>query len=465
MEKEKENPLFAFLFEANSDENIYYRWKVFSLLQGGSDQHWSTEPFQMFPGGPFWIPPPLPSSPLSSSSTPPPPPPQRTENDDERRKANNNNEDNNKQERRLRPHSSSRSLSRSRSPSPHRRRRRSRSRSPPSRRSERDRHTSSSSREQSRDRERDRDRDRERDRRNNTLSRDRDRDRDRDRSRDRDRDRERERNRSRERDEDRREHRQRRERSSSIKAKELSASQRDHFEDLLRALTLSRPRIREAMCFALDHSECAEEVVEILTEALTLKETPVATKVARLFLVSDILHNSTAPVPNASAYRTFFERKLPTIFESMHDTLRSITGRMTSENLKEQVLRVLRVWEAWSLYPSYYLTELQNLFLKKSSQQHKDEKEEGMQQDREEEEAEVEAEAEEEEEKMKLERKEVVPDPELDGETLEDDLLPILVEGLRLLTAEEVQHLCITHGLTAAGTQQEMKERLALLLQ
>ena len=37
-------------------------------------------------------------------------------------------------------------------------------------------------------------------------------------------------------------------------------------------------------------------MVEILTEALTLAETPFPTKIARLFLASDILHNSTAPV-------------------------------------------------------------------------------------------------------------------------------------------------------------------------
>ena len=33
------------------------------------------------------------------------------------------------------------------------------------------------------------------------------------------------------------------------------------------------------MVFALDNAECAAEVVEILTDALTLKETPIPTKV------------------------------------------------------------------------------------------------------------------------------------------------------------------------------------------
>lgn len=76
------------------------------------------------------------------------------------------------------------------------------------------------------------------------------------------------------------------------------------------------------------------QVVEVLTESLTLKETPIPTKVARLMLVSDILHNSSAPVKNASAYRTKFEASLPDIMESFNDLYRSITGRITAEALK-----------------------------------------------------------------------------------------------------------------------------------
>lgn len=40
----------------------------------------------------------------------------------------------------------------------------------------------------------------------------------------------------------------------------LTDSQRDEFEDVLRALTLERSQIREAMGFALDNAEAAGEV-------------------------------------------------------------------------------------------------------------------------------------------------------------------------------------------------------------
>ncbi|XP_042442122.1 protein RRC1-like [Zingiber officinale] len=144
----------------------------------------------------------------------------------------------------------------------------------------------------------------------------------------------------------------------------LTDPQRDEFEDMLRALTLERSQIREAMGFALDNADAAGEVVEVLTESLTLKETPVPTKVARLMLVSDILHNSSAPIKNASAYRTKFEANLPDIMESFNDLYRSITGRITAEALKERVLKVLQVWADWFLFSDAYLNGLRATFLR-----------------------------------------------------------------------------------------------------
>ncbi|XVF48254.1 hypothetical protein PTKIN_Ptkin03bG0175200 [Pterospermum kingtungense] len=144
----------------------------------------------------------------------------------------------------------------------------------------------------------------------------------------------------------------------------LTDPQRDEFEDMLRALTLERSQIKEAMGFALDNADAAGEIVEVLTESLTLKETPIPTKVARLMLVSDILHNSSAPVKNASAYRTKFEATLPDIMESFNDLYRSVTGRITAEALKERVLKVLQVWSDWFLFSDAYVNGLRATFLR-----------------------------------------------------------------------------------------------------
>ncbi|XP_055828810.1 protein RRC1-like isoform X1 [Solanum dulcamara] len=144
----------------------------------------------------------------------------------------------------------------------------------------------------------------------------------------------------------------------------LTDAQRDEFEDMLRSLTLERSQIKDAMGFSLDNADAAGEVVEVLTESLTLKETPIPTKVSRLMLVSDILHNSSAPVKNASAYRTKFEASLPDIMESFNDLYRSITGRITAEALKERVLKVLQVWADWFLFSDAYVNGLRATFLR-----------------------------------------------------------------------------------------------------
>ncbi|XP_045833238.1 protein RRC1-like isoform X2 [Trifolium pratense] len=144
----------------------------------------------------------------------------------------------------------------------------------------------------------------------------------------------------------------------------LTDAQRDEFEDMLRALTLERSQIKGAMGFSLDNADAAGEIVEVLTESLTLKETPIPTKIARLMLVSDILHNSSAPVRNASAYRTKFEATLPDIMESFNDLYRSIMGRITAEALKERVLKVLQVWADWFLFSDAYVNGLRATFLR-----------------------------------------------------------------------------------------------------
>jgi U2-associated protein SR140 len=85
--------------------------------------------------------------------------------------------------------------------------------------------------------------------------------------------------------------------------------------------------------------------------------------VARLYVVSDVLHNSSASVRNASAYRTLLEAALPTVFESLRSALRGDgVGRIAAEQLKRRVLGVLRVWENWFLFPEAYLTGLQVRF-------------------------------------------------------------------------------------------------------
>ena len=52
--------MIEYLYVVKSPEHIYYRWRLYSLSQGDTKSRWRDEPFQMFEGGPWWIPPELP---------------------------------------------------------------------------------------------------------------------------------------------------------------------------------------------------------------------------------------------------------------------------------------------------------------------------------------------------------------------------------------------------------------------
>ena len=117
------------------------------------------------------------------------------------------------------------------------------------------------------------------------------------------------------------------------------------------------------MIFALDRAEAADDVAELLVDALAASETAVAAKTARLFLVSDILHNCGAPVRNASAYRGAFQARLPRAFESLRLTLRGMTSRIAREAFKKRVGSVLAAWSDWYLFQSEFLVGLEASFL------------------------------------------------------------------------------------------------------
>ncbi|MCJ8740461.1 hypothetical protein PDJAM_G00059560 [Pangasius djambal] len=228
MNREINNPLYRFLFENQSPAHVYYRWKLYSILQANSPTKWRTEDFRLFKNGSLWRPPPL--NPYLHGA------PQEEENEED-------------------------------------------------------------------------------------------------------------------------------EEEEGIKKGSLKDDERDKLEEILRGLTPRRSDIAEAMLFCLTHADAAEEIVECITESLSILKTPLPKKIARLYLVSDVLYNSSAKVANASYYRKFFENKLCQIFSDLNATFKTIQGHLQSENFKQRVMSCFRAWEEWAVYPDPYLIKLQNIFL------------------------------------------------------------------------------------------------------
>ncbi|XP_064456681.1 U2 snRNP-associated SURP motif-containing protein-like isoform X2 [Ornithodoros turicata] len=230
MNRELNNPMFRFLFENQSPAHVYYRWRLFSILQGDHPNRWRTQEFRMFKGGSLWKPPPM--NPYLQGM-----PEELVE------KA-----------------------------------------------------VSSPVREDPR-------------------------------------------------------------------KGALSDNQRDKLEDLLRNLTPERSAIAEVMIYCIEHAEAAEEIVDCIGESLSIAQTPLHKKVARLYLISDILHNCSVRVANASFFRKGFQARLPDIFKDVHDCFNAIEGRLKAEQFKQRVMSCFRAWEDWAIYPSDFLIRLQNVFL------------------------------------------------------------------------------------------------------
>jgi hypothetical protein len=150
--------------------------------------------------------------------------------------------------------------------------------------------------------------------------------------------------------------------SAKFKGKPLTEDERDEFEDILRNLSIERSKIKNAMGFALDHAESAPEIVETISESLTILKTPVLLKIARLYLISDILHNVRS-VANGSLFRIAFEETLHLIFISLRHKYQTITSRMTQQTFKEPILKILRVWSEWCVFSQDLLRSYYDTFL------------------------------------------------------------------------------------------------------
>ncbi|GMF25395.1 unnamed protein product [Phytophthora lilii] len=145
----------------------------------------------------------------------------------------------------------------------------------------------------------------------------------------------------------------------------LSDEDYDDFKELLNELTLERESVKKTMGFALDNSEAAVDLVNIILDSIKGSTASGVTLVGLLYVTSDILHNSSAAVKNASLFRTTFQECLPEIMDTLRTAHKNIAGRMSANAMKEKVMNVLTAWESWSLFPPAVLVGLHATFLRK----------------------------------------------------------------------------------------------------
>ena len=137
--------------------------------------------------------------------------------------------------------------------------------------------------------------------------------------------------------------------------------------DLLvkKELSVSRETICSAMAFCFEKSGAAKEIAVLLKLAL-IDDNPAVTvemRIARLYLLSDVLFNSQQPgVRNAFLYRDAVEKMAPGIFARLGKHGGGNVGRMTMNKLRTAISSVLGAWTEWSVYNPTFLDELEARF-------------------------------------------------------------------------------------------------------
>lgn len=143
----------------------------------------------------------------------------------------------------------------------------------------------------------------------------------------------------------------------------LGSVKREILIDLLQNLEPTKAKIGASMMFCIDHADAAREIIDHIIESLRNLDIPLNKKLARLFLISDILNNCSAAVTNASYYREGFQTKLVHIFECLRKYLLNIGDNYEADRFKHKILSVLGAWKEWTLYENEFLISLSNILL------------------------------------------------------------------------------------------------------
>ncbi|RKP06852.1 hypothetical protein THASP1DRAFT_31338 [Thamnocephalis sphaerospora] len=113
---------------------------------------------------------------------------------------------------------------------------------------------------------------------------------------------------------------------------------------------------------SISHVDCANEVIDVITQSLLLPDTPYLAKLVRLRLVTEILRHSGQPIPGAWKLRAGFETSLPQIFAHFGHVFSTIASRLKADNFKRQVFDHLHAWETHSLFTHDQLSDFANKF-------------------------------------------------------------------------------------------------------
>ncbi|CAD6186332.1 unnamed protein product [Caenorhabditis auriculariae] len=149
------------------------------------------------------------------------------------------------------------------------------------------------------------------------------------------------------------------------KVAELKRKQREKLKNRLKELTPEKRKIGELMVWCLDHfAKHAKEICNIICDSFAESLTgPLYNVIARLYLINDILHNtSKRGIRDAFYVRFYFEQRLEEIMKSTRKTHQSIEARLKKENFKSRVNNCIRAWDEENIFTKEKLMNALDVF-------------------------------------------------------------------------------------------------------
>ncbi|KAK9879620.1 hypothetical protein WA026_006683 [Henosepilachna vigintioctopunctata] len=147
----------------------------------------------------------------------------------------------------------------------------------------------------------------------------------------------------------------------NVKSNLLSNAQSSRLIDLIKNLNLSRAKILTAMSFCLNHSAAIRDSLSIIIDSLKNESTKPQSKIARLFLLSDIFWNCKKRNIKIEDYES--SEDLKKIFQNLQLSYINMSTKFDKENFKRRILSVLRSWNSGRLFPMIFIEKLEELFL------------------------------------------------------------------------------------------------------
>ncbi|XP_064212998.1 U2 snRNP-associated SURP motif-containing protein isoform X2 [Tribolium castaneum] len=141
----------------------------------------------------------------------------------------------------------------------------------------------------------------------------------------------------------------------------LSESQTARLVSLIKHLTTSKSSVSEAMVFCVSHSNALGDVLQVLVDSFKNVATNPVKKLARLYLLTDVLYN--CKVRRIRYCEEFTPEVCTEIFNQLHSTYKELHHAQDKVCFKIKVFVVLRAWLFHRFYDTKFVTKLENVLL------------------------------------------------------------------------------------------------------